>query len=243
MNRIIKILFIAFSVLFLSKHSFAQPIPDYVVQQIATYLEGETGATFSFYLRRVNSNIDYENINDPYNTFGNSIIFAASAKEEEDTNPFGLVGIYDDGKVVWYSERIKYPNHFTTGGISRVGELNRDGKAEIITTWTQHYDGIFGPSYGWVFSWDENTGKRINEIDEDGYSTLISHETGSFSLTDLNGDGIWEIYSSIPETDIPIQSYEYHYYMWNGTIYEELLTAPSEEELKFVPKNRLEAKV
>jgi hypothetical protein len=159
-----------------------------------------------------------EKIKDPYHTLAGCFIFLASDAENSDSEWPGFIGIYkiELDTILWLS--VKLPNHFSSGALGSVdgtGELNRDGKVEIIIGQLM---GNLGISHQlWIFSWDGKNGKLITQLDSYGESEIM-YWGDKYNIKDVDGDGIYEIQGKWEkgdgsDTKITVT------YAWNGSLY------------------------
>ena len=127
--------------------------------------------------------IDRELIDDEYGTLDNCIVFTAE-KTQTYKNVKGIVGVYKNGQIIWYSDYIIPDNEiYGNGFIYSIEDINNDGKVEIMTEW----EGTGGASYNtirlFVHEWDGNQGVLVGEAN--------CYETQLFKYIDIQGDGIF----------------------------------------------------
>ncbi|HUI30298.1 MAG TPA: hypothetical protein VLX91_08770 [Candidatus Acidoferrales bacterium] len=159
-----------------------------------------------------------ERIKDPYHTLAGCFIFLASDAENSDSSMPGFVGIYNIklDSVLWRS--VPLSSDFSSGALGSMdatGELNRDGKVEIIVG---QATGNLGVNHQlWIFNWDGKDGKLITQLDSLGRSEIM-YWGDEYEIKDVDGDGIYEIlgewyknYDSDKMTTIM--------YSWNGSLY------------------------
>ncbi len=147
--------------------------------------------------------VEISQIEDPYNTLSGCYIFLATryTYDDKDDNSTALVGIFKDGQILWSSgDEIKYSALIRGNFIWMIKDINMDGKIDILTTWSSKNswdrfdDGTLSPHlYLWIVSWDGINGEIINDVDQQGNSTIKISSRGVFRLADIEGDGIWEI--------------------------------------------------
>jgi len=164
-------------------------------------------------------------LEDPYGTLKGCFIFIGGP----DRLHGNIVGMYKDGRVLWHSDTLKcLPDLdlFTTR------DLNNDGTIDLVFQCGNEETQL------WIFSWDGQTGRRINAVDEDGSSAIEGSEfggTGSFGLIDVEGDGVWEIYNYHDEDGSGG-------YSWNGQEYGHWANTPN-TKIMFPPRNRIDVTV
>lgn len=147
---------------------------------------------------------------DPAGSLDESYIFLASAfQPAEDENPNGFIGVFKSGKIVWHSERIINTDNVVNAGLLGVRDLDQNGRVEIITEW---YIGMRGGNTDlWIYTWNGNTGQRINQLAEEGKSAIEATEA-SVEFVDIEPDGTKEILGLNRESELNV-------YSWNGQEY------------------------
>ncbi len=160
------------------------------------------------------------NIHDPYGTLDSCIVFLAAKRERSGLSD-GIVGVYKNNQIIWYSDFIK-SNEINSAGIYAIFDITNDGKAEIITGWSIQNGSRFSCINLYIYSWDGNQGTiKVNSYN-DGFSSVSSHEYKGFDYVDFEGDGIWEIISYDADfelRDIPkVNSYDGNVYLLSQNI-------------------------
>ncbi len=154
----------------------------------------------------------YYPINDPYHTLSDCYIFYANSKS---INQGDVVGIYKNSIIIWVSKPYFYGERTELVGTI---DMNLDGNVEIILAlkiWgaAKSFDDIF------IFSWDGKIGNCINDRDSDDNLIPIGMSSRTFTMDDLNGDGILEIRSNEKKDGSLTWS-------WNGKNYGQWDTSP-----------------
>lgn len=189
--------------------------------EISTQILQQTG--YEYY-------ISAYSFDDPYSTLEESLIFTAFAPRQDDGNrPNGFIGIYKDRNIIWQSEKEIDTRITVNVDIIGVLDLNQNKKVEIITQWYMGMRG--GHTDLWIYSWDGETGQRINATNEKGDSQ-IQLQDHSIQLVDFEPDGIKEIIG-IDRSDNPVV------HSWNGQYYLNE-NKPQPDQL---PRDALNAKV
>jgi hypothetical protein len=161
-----------------------------------------------------------EQIKDPYHTLAGCFIFLASDRENQYPALAGFIGIYDIKKdsLLWHSVPLSVDfSSGALGSIDATGELNQDGKVEIIIG--QATGNLAITHQLWIFNWDGKNGKLITQLDRYGKPEIM-YWGDKFHIKDVDGDGIYEILG---------KWYEKHdsdtmstiVYAWNGSLYGE----------------------
>jgi hypothetical protein len=151
-------------------------------------------------------------VNDPYNTLKDSYLFYANSSDQ---NKDDFVGIYKSGEIIWHSKPVIYGQ-----GADLIGtiDMNLDGNVEIIFA-----ANIWGSGRGsddvWIFSWDGKNGYCINSKNSEGHYIPLGMSFHTFSMDDLNGDGILEVRSHDKEDGSEAWS-------WNGESYGKWDSTP-----------------
>ena len=102
----------------------------------------------------IHYDINRSGIDDEYETLKSCIAFTAG-KNGFYRNVQGIIGIYRNNHIVWYSD-FMVPNDEIYGGgfIDKIEDINNDGKVEIMTIW----EAVGGASYHtkilFIHSWD-----------------------------------------------------------------------------------------
>jgi len=172
-------------------------------------------------------------ISDPFNTLDGMQIFLADAMRQDDGSyPNSFIGIYKSGNIIWHSGRDINSIAMVNSKLFGVCNLNKTKKVDIITKWQV---GMRGSNVElWITSWDGNSGKWINKIDDQGHSNL-KLKSGSIKFIDQEGDGIKEIVGKNYDLEQVL-------YKWNGQNY--VLDGKFEDITDIqVPKNNLQANV
>jgi hypothetical protein len=152
---------------------------------------------------------------DPYGTLKDCYIFIATPIDSKATNPFAFIGIYKSGSIIWISKREIDPTNVSDSEIMGVLDLNRDGKVDILTSWTM---GMHGGSMDlWIYEWDGTSGRRINQVKPGfflpkGKQSTLNATEASVELIDVQPDGIKEILAENDNADLTV-------YSWNGQQY------------------------
>lgn len=171
------------------------------------------------------NDFEYRNIADPYGTLQNCfIIFAGSSNPtEEDSN---VIAVYKDNQLIWLSETIFQAE---TGRLLGTKDLNNDGMVDLITAWSVFASPNF--ELLTIYSWDGTRGLRITS-EENG----LDGNAGSFEITDLNGDGVYEITATTLDEDgrgVKIV------YSWNGSEFGNWVDSPAYDSQSFSAANNL----
>ncbi len=169
-------------------------------------------------------------IDDEYGTLKGCIVFTAS-KNGTYINVKGIVGIYRDNQIIWYSDFIIPDDEIYGGGfIDKIEDINNDGKVEIMTAW----ESVGGASYHtktlFVHSWNGNQGSLDVDV-LGGGSPIKCYETKLFEYIDVNGDGKWEIISFEYIDNTP------SVFEWDGTKYTASETINLDSIDMFFPRN------
>ena len=175
-------------------------------------------------------------INDPYGTLDDCIVFTAAEKG----SPYlknGIVGIFKNSQIIWYSDFIK-SKKINSAGIYAITDITNDGTAEIITGWSIQYGSRYSYINLYIYSWDGNQGNIKVSSFNDGFSSVSSHEYKGFNYVDFEGDGVWEIISYDADSelrDIPkVNSYD-------GMVYSLSETIQIDSINMFFPRNNFNA--
>jgi hypothetical protein len=143
---------------------------------------------------------DVQTVTDPYGTLQGCVLFSAIRLDPDQDS--GFFGIYKNGRILWTSEHIIYG---VWHEVYATADINNDGKVDILTTWYPRGDAR--TLLMWIFTWDGNTGKIINE--QDPLQTTI--KGANFILMDTEKKGVKEIVGEFRTGDI--------HYRWNGSLY------------------------
>jgi len=151
-------------------------------------------------------------IEDPYGTLKDCVLFSAFMSSGQNDSASFLVGVFKNSSVVWYAGL----NFKGINGCSVYGtrDLNLDGKVDILVE-CELLEA--NRSQLWLFSWDGSQGRRINALTETGES-VIEGNVHSYDLADIDGDCILEIRSISSEEG---QSNPESTWSWNGQEYGE----------------------
>ena len=198
-------------------------------------------------------------VEDPFNTLNNCYIFIASrAFYSEEDSIGGTIGIFRNNQIIWHSNNlIKIENAVLAGYIWSIKDINNDGDVEIMTTWISRNSYDLWPNGGrspfmflYIISWDGNNGVAINNIDENGNSSIMISSNGLFRFADLEGDGICEIQGyAFPENSEDSlhvneeNSFVLRTYSWNGNLYDRWPSTPQPFENDFYPKDKIDFNV
>ncbi len=178
-------------------------------------------------------------VEDPYGTLKQCYVFVAVGKGVLlETRPKGFIGIFKSGQIVWRSDTLINDDEVINADIVTIGDLNRDGRVDIVTKWQEGMRGDI--AYLWIFSWDGRTGSVINDVDADHRSTLVSI-VDDLQIVDLNGDGIKEIVGKW--SDVPLEEYPTVTYSWNGQLYGKWPNPPEPPPGGSLPKNKADVVV
>ncbi|MGA3287428.1 MAG: hypothetical protein ABSD46_08375 [Bacteroidota bacterium] len=166
-------------------------------------------------------------LDDPYGTLKNCFIFIGCPDENLQGN---IVGVYKDGNVLWHSEILKCGEGLR---LYTTMDLTNDGTVDLVFE-----SGVpnYGDTWGelWIFSWNGQTGNRINAMDADGGSSIRGGRT-NFSFVDVEGDGVWEIADESDEEGTSGWS-------WNGQEYGHWANTPNTNIL-FPLRNKIDVTV
>jgi hypothetical protein len=178
------------------------------------------------------------NVTDPYHTLAGAYVFL-SKEEIQDifADLHGAVGVYKNGDIIWQSDTIINAALSLSAAISNIRDLNNDGKVDIVTSW---YKGAKGEVERlWIFSWDGQSGRLENGIDQTNESTLASVAFG-FGYFDIDGNDISEIVGKwYPDKDS--HQMEKIVYSWNGNVFGKWTPSPQPLPNGFYPRNRISA--
>jgi hypothetical protein len=159
-----------------------------------------------------------EKIRDPYHTLSGCFIFLASDAEHTYPTLPGFIGIYEIkmDSILWLS--VPLSKHFSSGALGSVdgtGELNRDGKVEIIIGQAM---GSLGTDHQlWIFNWDGKDGRLITQLDNFGQPEIM-YWGDKYDIKDVDGDGICEILGKWYKDDNS-EKMTTVTYSWNGSLY------------------------
>ncbi len=170
----------------------AQSDYEQTIIDIKTKLKVEYGKNFLITIFNPN---DVENLNyfvqDENNLLDSCLVFLAYEYYEGDIgSPYNLIGVYKNADILWHSKQIINGEIIVSGGSNFYKDLNSDGKIEIVTGWLKSMSATQEDL--WIVSCDGNTGKVVNNYDENGNSK-IQTVTDSYEIIDVEGDGIFEI--------------------------------------------------
>ncbi len=160
-------------------------------------------------------------LDDPYGTLKGCFIFVGGP----DISHGNVVGVYKDGRVLWHSDTLKC---YSNLNLFTAQDLNNDETVDLV------FEAGVEEAQLWIFSWDGQTGRRINSVDEDGSSVIEGHK-GYFSFIDVEGDGIWEIRDGAVEDGTASWS-------WNGQEYGHWPSTPN-TAVPFPPRNKIDVSV
>lgn len=195
-----------------------------VIDSTTAKLEKLTGYTYDISGVDVDKSIDnpevsHGKIRDPYHTLMNCFVFLAEDVEDDIlTRPNGFIGIYGikDDSIVWQS--VLLSENFSSGAlgsVSATGELNRDGKVEIIID--QATGNLAVNHQLWIFSWDGKDGRLITQLDNFGRPEIM-YWGDEYDIKDVDGDGIYEILGEWYENNNS-QKRTTVVYSWDGSLY------------------------
>jgi hypothetical protein len=244
MNKIIimSMFFITFlPYLLISQNERRTGVSQSDIQDIQTIIENIYGSDYSvtnvINVNRAIGNkwVSNGKINDIYETLKDTYIYCASGIKSSNITPKGFIGITMNGQDYWHSDTLIFNNNITSGYVWQTRDLNNDDQIEIITIWS--LNSSF-PQYLWLFSWDGNVGKCINETDKNGQTVIWSADFEGFEFPDINGDGILEIKGwrdGEEDTD--------EIYSWNGQFYGKWADTPELNDGELLPRDNLDVKV
>jgi len=169
-------------------------------------------------------------IGDPYKTLQGSILFAARDQQTD-----WRVGVYRKGSIIWLADQLFECSNIHFYGAS---DLNLDGKVDIAVNCVEWTNTVF-IGWLWIYSWNGDTGTRINAIKENGLSQLQSSYSASFGFLDLDGDGTMEIRAR----GIGNKADEWVYWSWNGKLYGDWPTTPKAPNNGFYPADMAKADI
>ncbi len=180
-----------------------------------------------------------DGVEDPYGTLKQCYVFIARGKGMLlETRPKGFIGIFKNGQIIWKSDTLINNDEVVNAEIVAIGDLNRDGKVDIVTKWQEGMRGDI--AYLWIFSWDGHIGSVINDINAEHRSTIVS-VLDDLHIVDLNGDGIKEIVGKW--SDVPMEEYPTVTYSWNGQLYGKWPNPPQPPPGGSLPKNKADVAV
>jgi len=226
-----KKLVILFLVLLISTQ-FAQEVTRQEIEEINAAIVYSNGSDYGvsdiINVNRLNNTMwQYGfKINDTYSTLEGFFVFLADAQiPNDDLESAGIIGIYKNGAILWETDPVIKIKDMRNAEIMGIMDLNRDGNIDIIASWNSGKDGQISDI--WILSWNGTNGWFINDIDEDGI-TSIGGFKDDIGILDRDGDGILEICVSVG------------CYSWNGSLYGSWDDEPFPE---VVPKDKLTAEV
>ncbi len=229
---IIFLFYIATNVILAQKH-FVSPEDSVAIdQQLDSHFGVDYEITDYIFVDSLeeHSDIDRELIDDEYGTLDNCIVFTAEKVTESFRNVKGIVGVYKNGQIIWYSDYIIPDNEiYGNGFIYSIEDINNDGKVEIMTEWEAEGGMRYQNKVLYVHSWDGNQGILVVDVSK-GYSPIDRPDTGIFKIIDVQGDGVFEIVSIGFENVTTV-------YEWNGNNYVFSETAQIDSIQMFFPRN------
>ncbi len=214
------------------RHSPGDDDPNGVIEaQVISAVQAKFGSEYTAGISVLDSMIawnesthDGGELTDPYGTLKGCILFSIW-KIEDDDEEHGIMGIFKNGQILWYSNPI-----FKDGwrGIYAIKDINRDGKVEILVDWTPG-DQLIMVSHLWIISWDGSIGTIINQTSPINGNTMIHAEESIYDLFEIDTSSAMMIRSRWPGPDeedfseyFPnnqIQTYPFVTYSWNGSQY------------------------
>ncbi len=167
-------------------------------------------------------------IDDEYGTLKDCIVFTAE-KSGAYKNVDGIVGVYKNNQIIWYSGFVTPEDEIYGGGfIDKIEDINNDGKLELMTIWESEGGASYHTKTLYVHSWDGSIGRLA--VDTTGGLPIVGDENKSFEYIDINGDGAWEIislgYDNYPTV-----------FEWDGSKYTISNTIKLNTINKFFPRN------
>jgi len=184
------------------------------------------------YVDSLEDNSDYSRaiIDDEYGTLDNCIVFTAEKNTDNSTNAKGIVGVYKNGQIIWYSDYIIPDDEIYGGGfIYAIEDINNNGKLEIMTQWDTYGGASYQNKILYIHTWDGNQGSLIVDVSQGG-SPIDWPDTKLFEIIDVQGDGVFEIvtlgFGNSPTV-----------YEWNGSNYAYSETAQIDSTEMFFPRN------
>ena len=184
------------------------------------------------YVDSLEDNSDYSRaiIDDEYGTLDNCIVFTAEKNTDNSTNAKGIVGVYKNGQIIWYSDYIIPDDEIYGGGfIYAIEDINNNGKLEIMTQWDTYGGASYQNKILYIHTWDGNQGSLIVDVSQGG-SPIDWPDTKLFEIIDVQGDGVFEIvtlgFGNSPTV-----------YEWNGSNYAYSETAQIDSVEMFFPRN------
>ena len=177
----------------------------------------------------------FDQISNPYHTLTGCFLFTTRVRNDS-VGRFAI-GVFKSNTILWMSDTLM--GDYSSGNISAVFDINRDGNVDIVTYWEHATDP---DDYDmWIFSWDGVRGWAINDAAADGGSEINTY----CHLSDIDGDGIYELVGEISHFDDQGNetSRENVIYKWNGTKYFFLQNPNGLLNNKFAVANNLTATV
>ncbi len=154
---------------------------------------------------------NFEKVRDPYGTLKGCYLFIAQTGKEYHEKY--SIGIFKNNSILWMSDSLY--GEYSFGDFEAIFDINSDGYVEIVTSWKQSANNT--DSDMWIFSWDGTRGWIINDVDNEGRTTMNSF----CILKDVNGDGIYELVTERPvynQQGVQISMKESPF-IWNGSKY------------------------
>lgn len=161
-------------------------------------------------------------ITDPYGTLAGLVFFAAGLKEyDPEDMDSSAIGFFKDGHILWCS-RPMFKGAPTQ--LFYTGDLNGDGKVDLVTLWMPAYTYHADLSVIYVLSWDGKTCRIIS--DTIGRSSRMTTTGSTLRLVEYK-EGIYDIdaYWSDSEDmkyyfpDDKISTRPWVTYRWDGSKY------------------------
>jgi len=201
----------------------------------------------------------WEDITDPYGTLKGSILFWAKPEsnrelENDDFYDSSVVGVFNNGEILWHTGPVcRGGVPISPGQLVHTGDINRDGEVDILMVSEELFRRGDRISFLWIFSWNGQRGRIVNDIGADGQSVIIGTD-GMYDLFDIDDDGIVEIQTEwlrrddpyggglFPENN-PSPKAPCVTYGWNGSLYGYWPHVPQVGCHEFFPANRLSVSV
>jgi hypothetical protein len=217
-----KVRLLLFAALIVSWFGFSSNLISQNIDQIQSEIEGSLSSLANGRYALVGSIIDidsaslekwdyFDQISNPYHTLTGCFLFITRLRN--DSVGRYTIGVFKSNTILWMSDTLT--GDYSSGNISAVFDINRDGNVDIVTYWEHANDSN---DYDmWIFSWDGVRGWAINDAAADGGSEINTY----CELGDMDGDGIYELVGEISHFNEQGNetSRDNVIFKWNGTKY------------------------
>lgn len=170
------------------------------------------------------SSTDKQDIQDPYKTLQGCILFSTSVNNGESEPDTFISGMVKNGQIIW--DNAPGGHMLLTEDPLYAQDINKGGEVDLLLAQSErNSDAMERPPflyYYYILSWNGTRGKFINGFDSLGLSVLLGSDY--CQLLVVNGDGIKEITTALPDIDMDWGAYKTRTfpnitYSWNGTQY------------------------